>query len=76
MLPSIFMLIPLGAFAEYEKEELEQIGIIYEYISEAGPWAVNGYPSFFSLRVMHKEDWERSKTAIKKELERRESIEV
>jgi hypothetical protein len=55
----VFMLIPLGAFAEAPPEYIDNIGMIYEYLSEAGPRSVNGYPSFLSLRVLSKEQTEK-----------------
>ena len=54
----VFMPIPLGAFAKESKEYIDDIGLIYEYWSEAGPRSVNGYPSFFSMTVLGKEDTE------------------
>jgi hypothetical protein len=51
-LPMVFMPIALGAFAEMTEEEFKQIGLIYEYLDKAGPRAINGLPSFFSLRVL------------------------
>jgi hypothetical protein len=32
------------------------IGIVYEYLSEAGPMAINGKPTFLSMKLMNKED--------------------
>lgn len=43
----------------YEKEQLNSIGLVYEYLSEAGPMAVNGKPTFFSLRLLNKVDTEK-----------------
>lgn len=40
----------------YEKEQLNSIGLVYEYLSAAGPMAVNGKPTFFSLRLLNKVD--------------------
>lgn len=33
--------------------------MIYEYLREAGPRSVNGYPVFFSLHVIGQEEWTR-----------------
>ena len=57
-------------------DKLDQLGVIYEWMSKAGPRAINGMPTFFSCRLMHKEDWERARQAIAREQERRENIEV
>lgn len=43
----------------YENERLQSIGLVYEYLSEAGPMAVNGKPTFFSLRLLNKADTEK-----------------
>ena len=43
----------------YHKNFLSSIGLIYEYLSEAGPMSVNGKPTFFSLKYLNKEDTEK-----------------
>jgi hypothetical protein len=60
MLGSVFMPIVLGAFSKMTEEELKEgkVSFIYEYLSEAGPMAVNGMPTFFSMRVLNKEETE------------------
>lgn len=50
------------------------LGLVWEYLSEAGPRSVNGMPIFMSLRFMHIEDWNRARTAILREEERRKNI--
>jgi len=55
----VFMvLIFMGA-----KQRREMIknppGLIYEYLSEAGPRSINGMPSFFSMRMLSKADAEK-----------------
>jgi hypothetical protein len=40
----------------YRENKLKSIGLIYEYLSEAGPMSVNGKPIFFSARLMNHED--------------------
>ena len=40
-------------------EFLGNIGFIYEYMSAASPMGVNGYPTFFSMRFLHKDDTEK-----------------
>lgn len=52
----VFMPVMLGAFADAKKEELDNIGMIYEYLTEAGPRCVNGMPTFFSLKYLSKKD--------------------
>lgn len=48
----VFLPIALGAFNECTKEQIEDIGLIYEYLDKAGPRAINGYPSFMSFQYL------------------------
>jgi hypothetical protein len=68
----VFMPLALGALAD----SLNVIGLFWEYTSEALPRGVNGYPTFASVRMMHREDFERARVAIGREIERRKAIEV
>jgi hypothetical protein len=52
-LPLVFMTLSLGAYKDWPKEELNQIGLIYEYLDKAMPRSINGMPTFFSHRVVH-----------------------
>jgi len=74
LLPMIFMPIALGALSDFSERTLGKIGVIWEYYSAAGPRGVNGYPTFFSCRLMRVEDWERAVKAIDRELERRDGL--
>jgi hypothetical protein len=38
------------------EEEAELVGALYEDYSAAGPRGINGYPFFFSLKFLHKDD--------------------
>jgi len=76
LLGSIFMPLVFGALKNYDQESIENIGVLWEHMSEAAPRGINGYPMFFSCRIMHKDDWTRARAAIKKELHRREAIEL
>lgn len=67
-------LFPPGLF--YTKEAIQQVGIVWERMSEAGPRAVNGMPMFMSHRLMHIDDWKRAAKAIDAELERRDQVVV
>ncbi len=49
-MPMVFLPIALGAFKN--EEDVKDIGLIYEYLSEAGPRGINGYPCFFSMRIL------------------------
>lgn len=49
----VFMPLIFGALKYIQADT---VGLIYEYMSEAGRMAVNGNPSFLSMRVLNKED--------------------
>jgi hypothetical protein len=49
MLGMIFMPLALGGLGGRNPEE---IGMIYEYLDRAGPRSINGYPCFFSFRMV------------------------
>lgn len=42
-------------FTEISQAEIEQVGLVFEYFSEAGPRSVNGCPIFFSMRFLNRE---------------------
>lgn len=42
--------------AELLVEAAEQVGALWEEYSKAGPRSINGYPSFFSYHVVHRDD--------------------
>jgi len=65
-----YSLVWKGVIAGYT----ENVGIIWEDASQAGPRSINGYPIFFSMKLMSKSDWDRAKTAILKESKRRERM--
>ena len=76
MVSMVFMPLAFGGLKDLPKDELNKIGLIWEDMSQAGPRAINGMPIFMSCGLMHIEDWERARKAIKTEMERREAIEV
>jgi len=61
LIPMVFMPIALGGLQNIPKEDLERIGSIFEYYSEAGPRGINGYPIFFSCKLISKEQWDQVK---------------
>jgi hypothetical protein len=73
LISMVFMPIALGAFAGYLAGELENVGTIWEYYSQAGPRTINGYPMFMSFHIMLNTDWERALKAIDKEEARRKT---
>lgn len=54
---SIFM--PLLFMDEKTAEEFKQTNpfVLFEYLDKAGPRSMNGYPTFFSMGHMNKEEW-------------------
>lgn len=56
ILPQVFMPVALGAFAEYTREELDEIGFLWEDMSEAWNRSINGFPIFWSFHVVNKQD--------------------
>lgn len=55
---------------------LDQIGCFWEYMDKAMPRSINGLPCFMSVRIMHKDDWDRALKAILREQERMKELEV
>jgi hypothetical protein len=76
LLGSVFMPLAFGAFEDWSETEIEEIGIIYEYLDQAGPRSVNGRPIFMSFRMLNQTDWKRAVEAIETEKERRKDIPV
>lgn len=38
------------------EDEAQLVGALYEDFSKAGPRSINGYPFFFSFKILHKDD--------------------
>jgi len=76
LIATVFMPIAFGAFKDSTEESLNDVGVIYEYMTNAGPRSVNGCPMFTSMRILHKKDWQRAARAIDREQKRRKSIKV
>lgn len=72
----VFLPLALGALKDMSEESVKHIGIIWEWRDQAGPTSINGYPVFFSLRFMHKDDWARASLAITNELDRRKNVKI
>lgn len=72
----VFMPVALGAFSGWSDTGLERIGVLWEYLSQAGPMAINGLPCFFSFHVLNADDWKIAREAILREQERRKNIEL
>jgi len=55
-LATIFIPMGLMSWDGWTEEDKAQLGGVYEYMSEASPRSINGYPSFFSCKLLHKDD--------------------
>lgn len=47
------------AYKYFNENYISSIGLVYEYMSNAGPMSVNGLPNFFSARFLNIEDTEK-----------------
>jgi len=54
--PHVFMIVGLGGFSKLNKEDVEKIGLVYEYLDKAGPRSVNGMPIFMSIQMLNIND--------------------
>ena len=52
----IYDLLERDIEKKYYEEFINNIGMIYEYISQAGPMGINGKPTFMSCKFLTKED--------------------
>jgi len=68
IIPSIFMPLALGA------ELTEGAAHLYEYLTEALPRCINGYPIFTSFRTLTKEDTEAMLSMLKDIRKRKEEF--
>lgn len=72
--PSIFMCLAL--MPPMPKDYIEKVGLIYEYMKDAGPRSINGCPMFMSHRILHVDDWARVQPVIAAEEDRRENLKI
>jgi len=57
MIPSVFMVINFMDADARKKLIDENVVVFFEYLTEAGPMSVNGYPIFFSMRSFTSSEW-------------------
>lgn len=57
LIPSIFM--PLMFMGPEKAKEMGDVTLIYEYFDKAGPRSINGYPMFFSMTALKREEHDR-----------------
>lgn len=57
------------------EEFIKNIGMVYEYYSEAGPTAINGYPCFYSCKLVSIDDAQKFVDMYNKYAEMRKEFE-
>jgi hypothetical protein len=50
------MILALAEPDVFTEESLKDVGAFYSYMSDAGPWAVNGMPQFFGAKFLHRDN--------------------
>lgn len=58
------------------KDWAEDFGPLYGELKNSFPRSINGYPMFYEVGLLHKEDWTRIRAAVDNELDRQKSISV
>lgn len=75
-IPMVFMVLALGGLEGLTKEQVDNIGLVYEYLDKAAPRSINGEPIFFSCRFLNVAQAERAIRAIQRELEHQKNMEI
>jgi hypothetical protein len=57
MLQSVFMVLIFLDEKAHNSMKENEIVFVYEYMHDAGPMAINGFPTFMSMRMLGKEDF-------------------
>lgn len=65
LLPSIFMVLVFLEDIERKKMKRDGVVHVYEWMKEAGPRSINGYPIFMSARFLNQEDSTRLSAKMK-----------
>ncbi len=63
-------------YKAFMSEWAEDLGVVFGNMKDTFPRAINGFPMFHSVSMVHKEDWTRIKTALIREMERSRELEV
>ncbi len=51
-----FFPLALGGLNNHPESYLKSIGLVFEYLSKAGPRSINGNPCFFSMQLLNRSD--------------------
>jgi hypothetical protein len=78
LLPQVFVPIALNCFKDIPEEDIKKgkLWVIYEYYDKAGPRSINGYPIFFSLNYLSKEEAEVTNDLLHKYIKLKSEFEV
>jgi len=55
-IPQVFMLLNFMNEDQIKDFQAKEYDFFYEYLDQAGPLAVNGLPTFFSIRCLNRTD--------------------
>lgn len=80
-LPRVFLTIALSPLSSMPPEQLEQIGCLWQHMSEAAPLSIGSsaggmLPTFWSFRIMHVDDWNRVQPTILKQTKALADVEL
>jgi len=74
LLQIVFMPLAFMSREDLEAMTEKKVVHLYEYLSEAGPRCINGYPIFTSFRTITEKEWEWLVPVIEKLLKHKESF--
>ena len=66
----------IAKYDETFKDWTADFGAVFGYMKDTFPRSVNGYPMFYEVSLVHKEDWDRIMKAVEREWERQQTIPV
>jgi hypothetical protein len=61
---------------ELFSEWMDDLGVMWGHTRDSFPRGVNGFPMFYVVGTVHKEDWNRVRLAVEREIERSQTFEV
>jgi hypothetical protein len=64
------------AAVKFRAEWLQEVGVLVGRLKDALPSGINGFPVFSRFQIIHREDWQRIRTALLREQERLNEFEV
>ena len=65
LLGAVFMLLMFLEAEHLVEHKLRDISLLYETIDQAGPRSINGYPSFFSCKMLNGDEHKRLRKELK-----------